>query len=79
MFIMSNQNIVIQKMSNQHDDDYYCEQPTLKFFSKSEMCSRGPGDTGRILPLVPYLIRYPLGTYFGPLWNLILGFSGTLF
>jgi len=34
MFIMSNQNIVIQKMSNQHDEYYFCEQPTI-FLSSS--------------------------------------------
>ena len=57
-----------QRMSNQHV--YYSLWATnyfsLKFFSKSKMCQRGPGDAGRILPLVSYLLsylfRYPLGT-----------------
>ena len=56
-----------QRMSNQHV--YYSLWATnyfsLKFFSKSKMCQRGPGDAGRILPLVSYLLsylfRYPLG------------------
>ena len=69
MFIMSNQNSNIQKMNNHY---VYCSlwataYFSLKFFSKLEMCQRGPGDAGRILPLVlSYLIRYPLGTMLVP-------------
>ena len=68
MFIMSNQNSTIQRMNNHY---VYCSLWAttyffLKFFSKLEMCQRGPGDAGRNLPLVYYLvfylIGYPLGT-----------------
>ena len=63
IFILSNQSIAFQRMSNHYV--YYSLWATTYFFISSslanEMCQRRPGDAGRILPLVlSYLIRYYL-------------------
>ena len=62
-FIVSNQSTAFQRMSNHYV--YYSLWATYYFFISSslanEMCQRGPGDAGRILPTVlSYLIRYYL-------------------
>ena len=61
---MISQTNIIQK--NEQPENYITQEKS--YFQliisslANEMCQRGPGDAGSILPLVGYILLYPLDT-----------------
>ena len=62
---MTSQTNIIQRMSNQKIILLKKKKSYFQLIISSlanEMCQRGPGDAGSILPLVGYILLYPLDT-----------------